>query len=236
MTEPVPAPASTPVPPPASTPLAGSSLTTLIGGCGFVLALLYPLAGSLTSAFPSFVGLLLPLAGLQLAFWAVFAVACGILAFGMPGETGIVGPSLIGRTALFVFGAHRLVLDLASLLDPVPVLATDSTGPDLPAALFGGYVSLGVSLLGAAAGVVAGVCVLRAGVLLGPARWLLLPAAVVQALVFALLLVPVQEVVLLVLPVNGLGFLLLVATGVAYALHGRAPALRRRLRQLDAWW
>lgn len=221
--------------PTTATPTAVT--TTTVGGSGIVLALLYPLAASVASAFPNVFGLLLTPPGLQLVCWAVFAIACGVLAFGLPGQTGVVGPSVVGRTALFVFGVHRLVLDLSSLLTPLPTMS-GALVPAAPggAAFLGGYVSLGVSLLGSLAGLVAAVAVVRAGVLHGVARWMLVPAAAVDLLGLGLLLVPVQEVLVFAFATNALWYLLLVSTGVAYAMHGRGPALRALGRRLDAWW
>jgi hypothetical protein len=235
---------ATPPPPPPTG--ARSSTTTLVGGCGIVLALLYPLVASGASTFPNVFGLLLAPPGLSVVLWAVFAVACGVLAFGLPGETGIAGPSPVGRAALFVFGVHRLVLDLSSVLTPLPATAGlfwtggdasgGSGGDALSAAFIGGYVSLGVNLLGSLAGLVAAVAVVRAGVLHGAGRWMLVPAAVLDLLGLVLVVVPVQEVVMLAFAISTLWYLLMVAIGVAYALDGRGPAIRRLGRRLDAWW
>ncbi|MDF2442855.1 MAG: hypothetical protein JWR01_1058 [Subtercola sp.] len=204
--------------------------TTLLGGLGIVLGVIYPLVGSIDPAWPR-------IPGGQLVSWMVFAVALGILAFGVPGESGIVGDSGVGRVALFVFGIHELVLGIAGAVTPMstdPAAAVAAAGT--PAAIFGGWVFLSVGILGLVAAVVAAVAIVRAGILHGPARWALLPVPVAWAVGLALLFVPVQEVALVGVRFSTAVFPLLALVGAAYALHGRWPAIRARLRILNEKW
>ncbi|RFA15321.1 hypothetical protein B7R21_04710 [Subtercola boreus] len=214
----------------SSAGVVGTARTTLLGGLGIVLAMLYPVAGTIDPAWPN-------IPGAQLVVWMVFAVACGILAFGVPGERSIVGDSGVGRVALFVFGIHELVLGIASIVtpvvsDPSAVLASAGT----PAAIFGGWVFQSVGILGLVASAVAAVAIVRAGILHGPARWMLLPVPVVWAVGMALLFVPVQEVALVGVRFSTAVFPLLALVGAAYALHGRWPAIRAWLRVVNEKW
>lgn len=209
---------------------AGTARTTLLGGLGIVLATLPPLAGTLDPTWPH-------IPGAQPVSWMIFAVALGILAFGMSGESGIVGDSVVGRVALFVFGIHELVLTLASTLTPLPADPREASPPlGSPAAIVGGWAFQSVSIVGLVAAAVAAIVIVRAGILGAPARWALLPVPVVGAVGMSLLFVPAQEVALVGAQFSEATFPLLALVGVAYAVHGRWPAFRRWLAVVNEKW
>ncbi|RFA08547.1 hypothetical protein B7R54_04380 [Subtercola boreus] len=211
-------------------PPPSTARTTLLGGFGIVIAMLVPLVGSLDPTWPR-------IPGSQLLSWMIFAVALGILAFGVPGESGIVGDSVVGRVALFVFGIHQLVLGIASTVTPVPtdpVSAKAQAGST--ASIVGGWVFEAILVAGLVAAAVAAVVIVRAGLLGGPARWALLPVPLVDAIGLVLLFVPVQEVALVGAQLSEAVFVLLALVGAAYALDGRWPAIRRWLRLVNEKW
>jgi hypothetical protein len=115
----------------------------------------------------------------------LFLAATVILALGWPGERGVAGSSIVGKAALIAFGVFPLlnIVLLWQVLPAVPV------GADAVWTLVGDLAGA-AALLGLAAGVVAGVAVLRARVLHGFAGWALLVVAAWDVLFFALQTLP----------------------------------------------
>ncbi|RFA17983.1 hypothetical protein [Subtercola boreus] len=199
-----------------------------MGGVGVVLGSLYGAVLSVSDALLLQREVLLFInPALELVSAMVFAVAFGVLAFGVPGESGITGASRIGPGALFVFGVSPLVVELSQALP---------TGFEQPQATIEGYASLAVTAVGIAAGVVAAIAVVRARALRGYARWALFPAVVARGAATALALVPLQEAVVASTGAGGVGALVTVAAGVAYALHGRGRDIQNLLRVLNEKW
>lgn len=91
-------------------------LTSVLGGSGLLIAGLIWLLGAVHAGthnaflapIPSFIG------------DVVLLAACVLLAWAVPGETGIVGASALGRAALVVFGVRNLVLGIVQGLPYTP--------------------------------------------------------------------------------------------------------------------
>lgn len=150
-----------------------------------------------------------------------------VLALGVRDESGAAGTSRLGRFCLVVWGAAALVFMFVG--------ATATTAEDLPALP---YVIAVVQLLVGAAAIVAAVAVARAGVLRGWSAWMLLPAALLDAVLTLAQLVP--AVFEIVYPALETGYMLqlalLLLAGLTCLLHGRRASLRDRLRAVrDAW-
>jgi hypothetical protein len=200
------------------------SRTTLWGGCGIALSTTYPLSLALPLMSSSaYFGS--PLLGLFSS--AVFAISLGILAFGTPPEQGVVGASVLGKAALFAYGMHQFILDLSNAL---------SSNLSWTALTVESNVALVIVAGGLAASLVAALTIVRAGVLHGVARWALIPVSLAAIAATTLGLIPVQEVAFIADQTEVVSTLLLLATGIAYALHGRIPAVKRRLQLINMKW
>lgn len=204
-------------------------LTTLWGGAGIVVASLLSLLAFFRFSFPLthdyFLVFSAPIPAAVSA--VILLVAIGILAFGIPGESGIVGHSVVGKVALLVFGIR----------DPVRLLVSSlSKGRSIDAIVAVGRFEFAFEFVVLAAIVVAAVVVVRADVLHGFARWALVPVAVCDVIIMGLSFIPVLALV----PVaNGVGLLRLVslvALGIGYLLEGRSAAIRHRLQIINERW
>ncbi|WP_375387468.1 hypothetical protein [uncultured Amnibacterium sp.] len=190
-----------------------TTTTTMVGGglltlAGLLLVLLLLVGGS---------------EGLALLSAVALAAGACVLAFGVRGDD-VVGGSLVGRIALVVLGVGPLVWEalFALPLAGLPALVTNMT------------------LLGlvTVATVVAATSVVRARVLHGVARWVLLLVAAEAVLTAAMSTVPWEPMLLLYvrLDLELLRPIALLVAGVAFVLHGQGPAIRRRLGVVNAEW
>lgn len=176
---------------------------------------------------------IVPLDGpaVAMAAGAARAAAFIILATGVAGELGVTARSLVGRTALILWGTRDLVLLLLQL---IPFTIGSASG--------GGYVAL--QLLFAVAALAAAIQVVRARVLSGPARWAILPIAVVDCF-FAVVSDPPPSATDLALrimlalsawPTEFIHPVLTLLAAVAFLLWGRTEALKHRAQVIhDAW-
>lgn len=204
--------------------------TTLWGGGGLVLSGLIALLASLhfvLSLTPSrslFFASTVPL----MVSDVVMLLATVILAFGVRGEPGIAGTSIVGKVALLVFGAGYLLFGLYDLL---PISQT----PGVAAAVFGGEA---LELVVIAAAVVAAVVVARVGVLHGVARWMLLAVGLWDAIWGGMVFIPSIELALnlAIWQTDVLMPVALIVLGVTYALQGRSAAIRQRLQTINEHW
>ncbi len=201
--------------------------TTLWGGGGLVLSGLIALLASLhfvLSLTPSrslFFASTVPL----MVSDVVMLLATVILAFGVRGESGIAGASIIGKVALLVFGASYLLFSLYGLLP-------SSRTPGVAASVFVGDA---LELVVIAAAVVAGVVVVRAKELHGVARWMLLAVALWDAIWGGMIFIPSigLALILAVWQADILMPVALIVLGVTYAVQGRSAAIRRRLQIIN---
>lgn len=209
-----------------------STRATTWGGAGTALAGLIAILGALQLVLPlndwvsvRFLGTVPVLMGSVLLLASMV-----VLAVGLRDGTGIAGRSVLGRVGLIVFGCSWLVDFLFSNF-----LAGFAPG-------YGGSagVILGSALdiLFSAALIAGAVAIVRAQVLHGFGRWVLLLVAACNAIVTAFLFVPIvifwqallNWQVDLVIPV------LLLVSGVVYLLDGRTGAIRNRLGAVAAEW
>lgn len=194
--------------------LAPPRSTTLVGGAclmiGGLLALLPVVAAPVSSVVP-------------LSEVVLLVSGCA-LAFGLRQEHGITGGTPFGRPALVLLLGGDLLLDVLVRLLPI--------NPTTPAVM---AIAL---LLVAAAGVVAAVEVARAGVLHGLARFVLVPVAVIGALLAVLQAVPLDGVDAgaMLISSGPVRPLLLLLAGVVIALHGRIAGLVRAARLARRKW
>lgn len=207
-----------------------SPRTTLWGGGILVASALIAFLASLHFALPLDQYTDFPFAGTVPLTISnlVMVLSLTVLAFGVRGEAGIAGSSVLGRVALVVFGAGYLLFRLYLL---VP-------GTETPGSTLAVIAGSALELLVIVAGVVAGVVVLRAHVLHGGARWMLLVVSVWDAACGLMIFVPsvafalnlaIWQVEVLIPAAH-------IVLGVTYVLHGRSAAIRHRLRTIYEQW
>jgi len=223
----------------------GPSKTTSFGGLGLALVALIPLVALIATWFPnaseSFS--LLSSAPTQIVVDLLLLASCVILAFGYRREEGIVGTLVLGRVGFLLLG----------LTSPIQYLFSFSTaarniGGSSGAVWFG----TALVLLPTVATVMAAFAVVRAHVLAGFARWILLGVAAAEVGQYALL--AAAEIALfaqsqstgqnafqdyytaLVLYLPALPLLLLLGAGLSFALEGRSVGIRQRLQTIHAQW
>jgi hypothetical protein len=205
--------------------------TTLWAGSGVVIVGALALFSALRVVLPLTQQISVPLFGhvATIVSALVLLAAMGILAFGVRGESGIVGRSAIGKGALLAFGIGALLL---TFLDLVPV---DQRSPGL-AVVITLVVSAQVLCVGAA--VVASIVIARAGILRGFARWAFVIVAASYLVLTGLSFVPMIEVAyaLAALQTALLRPASLILLGLAYVLQGRSDAIRHRLQVINAKW
>jgi hypothetical protein len=224
---------------------SSSSKTTSFGGLGLVLVALIPLVALVATWTPnaseSFS--LLRSAPSQIVVDIILLASCLILAFGYRGEQGIVGTSVPGQIGFLLLGLTSAIQYLFSFL----TISLNVSGS--PGAV---WIGTALELLPMVATVMAAVAVVRAHVLAGFSRWILLAVAAAEVAQFALsagteiaLLAQSQSTgqnalqdyytaVVLYLPAVPL--LLLLSAGVSFALEGRSAGIRQRLQSIHAQW
>lgn len=221
------------------------STTTSLGGVGLALVAAIPLVAIVAPWF-SIAGDSFPLlrsAPSQIVVDLILLASCVILAFGYRAETGIVGASMLGRVGFLLLGLSSPIHYLFSTLTIILTIG------ESPGAL---GVGTALALLPIVATALAAVAVVRARVLAGFARWILLAVAAAEVAQFALSaageialftqtpsavadgLQSYYTVVVVYLPAVPL--LLLLAAGVSYALEGRSAGIRRRVQTIHAQW
>lgn len=206
--------------------------TTLLGGVGLALVALIPLAALIATWLPNAGGLfsVLRSAPGQIVVDLVLLASCIVLSFGYGSEQGIVGPSVLGRVGFLLLGLASVIQYLFSFL----MIALNFGGS--PAAI---WVGTALELLPTAATTMAAVAVIRAHVLAGFARWILLGVAAAEVVQFALSAVQYasQGYYIAVLSyLAALPLLLLLSAGVSFALDGRSVRIGRRLQTIHAKW
>ena len=208
--------------------------TTLWGGAGIIVASVLMASPSLLPIAPIewyFLSGWLPV--LQILSTVMLAAAVFILALGVRSETGIVGSSVVGKVALIGFGVLRVLL--AVLPSSFPI-ALDADTMDLSTRTVLGYVNTFLYALPLIAALVAGLVVVRVGVLHGVARWGLLGSAAANLMGMILLTIPVVEVMSAASLFYSASLLLMLALGIALMLSGQSEALRKRWKIInDAW-
>jgi hypothetical protein len=205
--------------------------TTFTAGLLFVVSGVLQLSNTAGFGLPITETFVISLSNPVLAFAAALAEAAAfvIAAIGIAGEIGIAGPAPWGRIALIVFGVRNV---LFAALPVVPL--------DAPLGEAQGYICSTVSLLFAVAGVVGAIAVVRARVLSGVARWVLLPVAVIECalvLAFSWPLLPVDVVLAIPAdPIRFTGPALTLLLAASLLLWGRFEAVKHRARVIrDAW-
>jgi hypothetical protein len=206
-------------------------LTTLWGGGGIVIAALLSLLATFRVAVPLAHDYSFQFRGAipQLLSSIVLAVAIGILALGIRAEAGIVRRSVVGKIALIVFGLRDVVIALVGML---------SRNLSQNALAIESYFDLAFEVIVVVAGVVAAVVIVRADVLDGFARWVLVPVAVWNAIIIGVMLIPVIEVAyyFVAWPTEIVRPALFIALGAAYLLEGQSAAIRHRLQIINENW
>lgn len=206
--------------------------TTLLGGVALVLVAVIQLVPIVGSWIPTTGDWLSALRGApgQIAVPLLLLVGCVILSFGYPGERDIVGASVLGRVGFLLVGLTLPMQVGFSLL----VGAANLAGA--PGVIWAGTA---LQVLPFAAMVVAAVAVVRAHVLTGFARWILLAVAAAELIQFALSVVqnaPQSYYIAVLFYAAAVPLLLLLSAGVSYAFVGRSVAVRRRLHTIYAAW
>lgn len=207
--------------------------TTVVVGVLLLISGLLQAVVSTRMALPVTDSFIVPLAGGPVSFLAAITRAGAFLiaATGMRGELGLVAGSKPGRAALIIWGLRDLVFLL------VVALPASGASPDV-------LVAVVPQLVVAVAGLVAAVSVVRARVLAGWARWVLVPLAVFEALLALVLDLPVlptafAETVALALttwPTQFVEPVLMLAAAGALLSWGRLEAVKHRARIIhDAW-
>ena len=164
----------------------------------------------------------------------ITAAAFTVLAIGVRGERSIVGTSLAGKIALIVFGVRVLIF--IGLFFAINSSVTEGPGWDgIYVALLLGGVSNAVVL---AAAIVAAISVVRAAVLGRFARWAFFALAVWQGITAVSSYIPSAQFGLLLAQTqfSTLGPLIMIAFGAGCIVHGRAGAIRARLRIISENW
>lgn len=161
----------------------------------------------------------------------ILLLAMGILAFGIRGEPGIVGRSVIGKIALLVFGLGTDAVVPAL----VGVLARNLSQNTLT---IEGYFELNFAygLIIIASGVVAAIVVVRANILHGFARWALVPVVVCYGFAMGLSWIPELEAVYVAAGTELLRPASLIVLGFTYLLQGQSAAIHHRLQIINEKW
>ena len=211
---------------------SASNGTTLLGGLGLALVALVQLVTLVGSWFPNAVEsfFVVNIVPNQIVVPLLLLASCVILAFGYRREQGIVGSSVLGRVGFLVLGLTSPIQIVFSLL----LLNASSIGS--PGAI---WVGTALEVLPVAATAVAAVAVVRAHVLTGFARWILVGVAAAELVQFGLSAVPnaTQSYYIAVLfYLAAVPLLLLLSAGVSFALEGRAASIRQRLQVIYAKW
>lgn len=207
--------------------------TTLTAGALLLLAGLVGLLNAAQVSLPITDSFAIPLNGLAFSVAAGALRAAGFVcaALGVRGEVGLAGRRTLGSVALVVWGLRDLGFDVLALLDPSVQ----------PASI---VVASIWHLTSTAAGLIAAFAVAHARVVVGWARWTLLPLAVFELLLTMFVNVPVFGtdfgllVVLLLgqLPIRFAEPALLLLIATALLTWSRLEAVKHRARiAYNAW-
>lgn len=209
--------------------------TTVLAGGLLLLSGLLELLVRVRAGLPVTETFVIPLSGSIASFAAAVTRLAAFLvaALGVGGELGFAGRSRTGQVALVLWGARVLTFSLLSL---IPI--DDAASPAV------GITGLVAQVLFVAAAVVSVVLVVRARVLTGFARWVLLPTAVVDVAFLALAYPPPfgTEVALSIMvslaawPSELVDPALTLLIAVTLLLWGRTEAVKHRAQVVhDAW-
>jgi hypothetical protein len=204
--------------------------TTFLGGLGLALVALIQLTPLVCSWFPASPLFVVNNVPIQIVVPLLLLASCVILAFGYRREQGIVGSSVLGRVGFLLLGLGvPIQLTFSYLL-------FSAGGVGSSAAV---WVGTTLEVLTAVATAIAAVAVVRAHILTGFARWILVGVATAELMQFALSIVPnaTQAYYIAVLfYVAAVPLLLLLSAGVSFALEGRTASIRQRLQVIYAKW
>jgi hypothetical protein len=211
---------------------SGPRRTTSFGGLGLALVAVIPLLALIASWFPSASESfsLLSSAPSQIGVDLILLASCVILAFGYRGEEGIVGSSVPGRVGFLLLGLASPIQILVSYL----AFALNVGGSS--AVVWTGTV---LGLLPILATTIAAVAVIRAGVLAGFARWILLGVAAAEVVQFACVAVQIASQdynMAVALYFAAVPLVLLLSAGVSLTLDGRSASIRHRVHTIHATW
>lgn len=211
---------------------SGPNRTTLLGGVGLALVAVIPLTALIATWLPNDGELfsVLRSAPSQIVVDLILLASCIVLSFGYRSEQGIVGPSVLGRVGFLLLGLTSAIQYLFSF----PMITLNIGGPS--AAM---WIGTALGLLPTAATTMAAVAVIRAHVLAGFARWILLGVAAAEVVQFALSAVQNASqgyYIAVLFYLAALPLLLLLSAGVSFALEGRSVSIGRRLQTIHAKW
>ncbi len=211
---------------------SGRNRTTSFGGLGLALVAVIQLVPVIATCFPSASESfsLLRSAPSQIIVDLLLLVSCVILAFGYRGEEGIVGPSVTGRVGFLLLGLASPIQILFSYL------ASTLNAGGSPWSVWTGTV---LGLLPILATTIAAVAVIRAGVLVGFARWILLGVAAAEVAEFAFVAVQIASQdynIAVAFYFAAVPLVLLLSAGVSFTLQGRSASIRQRLHTIHATW
>ena len=211
---------------------SGPNRTTSFGGLGLALVALIPLVALIANWFPSASESfsLLRSAPSQIIVDLLLLASCVILAFGYRGDEGIVGSSVPGRFGFLLLGLASPIQILLSYL-----ASTLNTG----GASWAIWVGTALGLLPMAGTTIAAVAVIRAGVLGGFARWVLLGVAAAEVVEFAFAAVQIASQdynIAGAFYFSAVPLVLLLSAGVSLTLNGRSASIRQRLHTIHDTW
>ena len=211
---------------------SGPNRTTSFGGLGLTLVAVIQLVAVIATWFPSADESfsLLRSAPSQIIVDLLLLASCVILAFGYRGDEGIVGPSVPRRIGFLLLGLASPIQILLSYL-----ASTLNTGGSSWAI----WVGTALGLLPMAGTTIAAVAVIRAGVLGGFARWVLLGVAAAEVVEFAFAAVQIAsqgDYIAVAFYLAAVPPLLLLSAGVSFTLEGRSASIRQRLHTIHDTW
>lgn len=210
---------------------AGATRTTAFGGLGLALAAVIKLVAVIATWSADAGVLFSPFRGAsQVIVDLLLLAGCVILAFGYRGEQGIVGSSVPGRVGFLLLGLASPLQILFSYL----VVALNPSGSTAVV-----WIGTALGFLPMAATIIAAVAVIRAGVLAGFARWILLGVAAAELILFAFSAVQFalqSDDIIVSFYLAALPPLLLLSAGVSYMLEGHSAGIRQRLQAIYTTW
>jgi hypothetical protein len=209
---------------------SGPTRTTSFGGLGLALVAAIRLVSVIATWDPSVGVSFEPFRNpSQVIADLLLLASCVILAFGYRGEQDIVGSSVPGRVGFLLLGLASPIQILFSYFALV-------VNPGGSSAVV--WIGTALELLPLVATTIAAVAVIRAGVLAGFARWILLGVAAAKVLLFAFSAVQfaLQGDLLASFYLAALPPLLLLSAGVSFTLEGRSADIKRRLQTVYATW
>ena len=208
---------------------SGSHRTTFFGGLGLALVALVQLVPLVGSWIPNDGPVFVNSVASQIVVPLLLLVSCVILAFGFRGEQSVVGSSVLGRVGLLLLGLTSPIQIAFSYLAFAGHVGS-------PAAVWTGTA---LEVLPVVATAIASVAVVRAHVLTGFARWILVGVAGAELIQFVLSSVPNATqgyYVAVLFYAAAVPPLLLLSAGVSFALEGRTASIRQRLQVIYAKW